>query len=84
MDPFPRDWTRAMSVLPNLMLSFAFQMNFYPIFKGMKDASDKKMSRASFAGLFGCFIFYIIVATCGYIQYGYDDVQANFLLALEK
>lgn len=66
------------------MLAFAFQMNFFPIFKGMKDASDTKMSRASFTGLFGCFLFYILVAFCGYALYGYDEIQANFLLALKK
>ena len=35
IQPFPKDWTQAMSVLPTLMLAFAFQMNFFPIFKGM-------------------------------------------------
>ena len=34
LDPFPRDFGDALAALPNIMLAFAFQMNFFPIFKG--------------------------------------------------
>ena len=34
LDPFPRDWGKAIAALPNIMLALAYQMNFFPIFKG--------------------------------------------------
>lgn len=34
MKPFPHDWSNVATVIPNIMLALAFQMNFFPIFKG--------------------------------------------------
>ncbi len=34
MQPFPEDWLKAATVVPNIMLALAFQMNFFPIYKG--------------------------------------------------
>jgi hypothetical protein len=34
MKPFPSDWMKVATVTPNIMLALAFQMNFFPIFKG--------------------------------------------------
>lgn len=32
--PFGNDALKMMVVIPNLILALAYQMNFYPIFKG--------------------------------------------------
>ena len=72
-----------MAALPNIMLAFAFQMNFFPIFKGLKNSCDEKMSKASFAGIGACCLFYVIVGNAGYAIYG-DRAQANFLTSLDK
>ena len=50
----------------------------------MRNSSDSKMAKASIAGIGMCCIFYIIVGNIGYALSGYDNVQANYLLALEK
>lgn len=34
MEPFPTDWVKVASVIPHIMLALAFQMNFFPIYKG--------------------------------------------------
>jgi hypothetical protein len=34
MKPFPSDWFQVATVIPNIMLALAFQMNFFPIYKG--------------------------------------------------
>lgn len=34
MKPFPSDWFKVATVIPNIMLALSFQMNFFPIFKG--------------------------------------------------
>jgi hypothetical protein len=64
-------------VIPNMMLALAFQVNFFPIFKGkliinlgMKNSNDSKMSAASFLGILSCAIFYIIVGNIGYCLFG--------------
>lgn len=50
MHPFPTDWMKVAAATPNIMLALAFQMNFFPIFKGnflsnlgMKNSNDSKM-----------------------------------------
>ena len=50
----------------------------------MRNSSDSKMSKASITGIGTCCLFYIIVGNIGYALYGYDDVDANFLLSLKK
>lgn len=59
-------------------------MNFYPIFKGMRNSCDDKMKKASLTGTAACCLFYIVVGNIGYALYGYDRVEANFLLALDQ
>ena len=41
-------------------------MNFFPIFKGMKDANDKKMKKAVLVGLTFCLFAYLLVGILGY------------------
>lgn len=78
MEPFPRDWFGAASALANIIFAFDFQMNFFPIFKGLKDASDSKMEKACLVGLICCAIPYLTVGFIGYSLAG-DGSQANFL-----
>ena len=42
------------------------------------------MAKASIVGIGTCCLFYIIVGNIGYALYGYDKVEANFLLSLKK
>jgi amino acid permease len=37
---FPIDWFKAAAAVPNILLALSYQMNFFPIFKGMRKASD--------------------------------------------
>jgi hypothetical protein len=51
MKPFPSDWLKVATVIPNIMLALSFQMNFFPIYKGitfliiqgLKNSNDAKM-----------------------------------------
>ena len=70
-------------VVPNFMLSLGYQMNFFPIFKGMKDARDEKMKKASITGVLACSIFYLLVGNMGYCLFG-NDLKGNFLMAFER
>jgi amino acid permease len=78
MQPFPRDWFGAASAVANIIFAFNFQMNFFPIFKGLKDASDSKMEKACLVGLVGCAVPYLAVGFIGYSMAG-DGSKANFL-----
>jgi amino acid permease len=82
MDAFPSNWLNAISSIPNLILALAFQMNFFPVFKGMRNANDKKFTVATLIGLLACSVSYLLVGILGYhlvhsIEGGI--VQANFL-----
>lgn len=70
LNAFPTDWFHAASVIPNLLLALSYQMNFFPIFKGMKNTSDDKMKKAALAGIGGCGLSYLIVGILGYIVNG--------------
>lgn len=84
MQMFPEDWFAAIAVIPNLLLALSYQMNFFPIFKGMKNGNDKKMVKASLAGIAGCGISYLVVGMLGYSLYGDEKgFSANFLLSIE-
>ena len=63
---FPDNWLLAAATVPNILLAFSYQMNFFPIFKGMKDANDKKMKKAVFVGLSFCLFAYLLVGLLGY------------------
>ena len=78
MDWWPHDWIHAFGVMPNIILAYAFQMNYFPIYKGMKNTNDSKMNWASAAGTLACGIAYCIVGFVGYSLYGMD-AEANFL-----
>lgn len=69
MRAFPEDWLSAASAVPNLLLALSYQMNFFPIFKGMKNVTDKKMSMAAAAGISFCVFSYLLVGVLGY-DYG--------------
>lgn len=49
-----------------IIFALNFHMNFFPIYKGLKDATDRKMEKASIAGLSSTAIIYIIVGLLGY------------------
>jgi amino acid permease len=75
---FPEDWYEAFAVMPNIILAFDYQMNFFPIYKGLRDATDRKMNIASVIGLSSCAASYLLVGLIGYSLSG-QEVQANFL-----
>jgi amino acid permease len=84
MNTFPEDWFGAISSIPNLILALGFQMNFFPVYKGMRKASDRKMSQATLAGILVCSASYLLIGILGYhlvysIESGDGIVQANFL-----
>ena len=81
---FPNDATDAISSIPTVLLAFLYQMNFYPIYKGLSDATDKKMLNASLAGTVSCFCVYSITGLLGYFSYGTGIVSANFLQSLTR
>ncbi len=52
------------------MLALAYQMNFFPIYKGMKNSCDDKMAKASLVGIGTCGFCYLLVGILGYSLYG--------------
>ena len=83
MKTFPDDWFGAIASIPNLILALGFQMNFFPIYKGMRNASDKKYAQATLTGILVCSFSYLLIGILGYhLVYslqGKDEVFANFL-----
>ena len=80
---WPKDALKAVSSIPNILLAFLYQMNFFPIYKGLNGASDKKMLNASLVGTIACFVIYTITGLLGYFSYGLLIETSNFLQALD-
>ena len=59
-------------------------MNFFPIYKGLEGATDKKMLNSSLIGTLSCFAIYSTTGLLGYFSYGKDIQSSNFLMALIK
>lgn len=64
-------------MVPNILLAFLYQMNFFPIYKGMKEGSDKRMTNASWVASLACYFIYMSVAFLGYITYGSISVDPS-------
>lgn len=78
MRAFPADWFKAAAAVPNIILALGYQMNIFPIFKGMKKASDSRMTVAVAVSLALCTMSYLLVGILGYNYVG-NTVGANFL-----
>ena len=78
---FPTNWFKACAAVPNLMLALSYQVNMFPIYKGMKNVTDRKYALASLAGLAFCVFCYLLVGILGY-DYSGSKVEANFLTSL--
>ena len=78
MRTFPDNWLLAFANIPNSILALSYQMNFFPIFKGMKNVNDKRMGQSVFVALLFCMFCYLLVGILGYHYVG-DGIEANFL-----
>lgn len=81
MSMFPDNWFQAAAAVPNVLLALSFQMNLFPIYKGMRNVTDSKMAKATLAGIIFCCISYLVVGIMGYDYVGHK-VSANFLESL--
>jgi amino acid permease len=81
MRMFPEHWLHAAATVPNVLLALSYQMNFFPIFKGMANANDGKMVKAVTVGLVFCLLSYLLVGILAYDYVG-NGITANFLESL--
>ena len=82
MEKLPTDWLKAMAAFPTIFLSLTFQQNFFPIFKGMRKASDRNMLLASVLGILISATAYALFGVLGYNLAG-KDVEGNFLESIQ-
>jgi len=68
--------------MPNIILAYAFQMNFFPVYKGLKNSSDRKMNIVSLISTLVLGISFVIVGFLGYALTG-RDAKANFLNSID-
>ena len=78
MKAFPDNWLLAAATVPNILLALSYQMNFFPIFKGMSGANDAKMIKAVSTGLLFCLFSYLLVGILAYAYVG-PEISPNFL-----
>lgn len=78
MEYFPTDWFKAASVIPNIILAISYQMNFFPVYKGMKNANDKKYTAATLSAVLFVIFAYALVGILGYDLVG-SKISGNFL-----
>ncbi len=75
-----------LSVLPNILFALVWQTNFFSIYKGLKNSSDKRVIMASAGGVGFSTLIYIILGIMGYALFGRDTsyIDANFLLEMNS
>ena len=78
---FPSQWFKAASAVPNIIFALSFQMNLFPVFKGMKNANDSKMKNVTLVSIACCTLSYLLIGILGYYYVG-DTVEVNFLNSL--
>lgn len=66
MNTFPDDWFGAISSIPNLILALGFQMNLFPVFKGMRRVNDSRFAKATLTGILVCSASYLLIGILGY------------------
>lgn len=66
MNMFPDDWFLAAAAVPNILLALSYQMNFFPIYKGMRNVTDAKIAKASLFGSLFCTASYLLIGILGY------------------
>lgn len=66
MNTFPDDWFGAISSIPNLILALGFQMNIFPIYKGMRRVNDSRFGKATLTGILVCSASYLLIGILGY------------------
>ncbi|CAD8171071.1 unnamed protein product [Paramecium pentaurelia] len=76
------NFKNAMSALPTLLLAYNWQFNLFPIFKGMENPTDIKMTYAMFTGYSMASFLYLCVGVLGYATYG-NDIQTNYLKSIK-
>jgi amino acid permease len=78
---FPNHWFKAASAVPNIIFAISFQINLFPVFKGMKNANDSKMKNVTLVSIACCTLSYLLIGILGYYYVG-DTVEVNFLNSL--
>ena len=81
MNMFPEgvtEWFLAAAAVPNILFALSYQMNFFPVFKGMQNATDKRFNRSVFAAITFSAISYLMIGILGYDLYG-NNIEPNFL-----
>lgn len=71
-----------MATIPNIMLAYLYQMNLFPIYKGLTNPSDSKIIKTAFASLFTCFVLYTMIGLFGYATFGNLVNDSNYLEVL--
>jgi len=82
MRMFPNDWFKAAAAVPNVLLALSYQMNFFPVFKGMRVPSDAGMTKAVLIAVIFCTSSYLMLGIMGYDYVG-EIASANFLNYLD-
>lgn len=82
MNAFPTDWFQAFGAVPNVIYALVFMFNFFPIYKGMRKATDHKMKKVSIVSILICSCFYLTIGILGYDLVGNVVINGNFLETL--
>ena len=67
---FPNQWFKAISAVPNIIFALSFQMNLFPVYKGMKNGNDSKIKAATLLGITCCTLSYLVIGILGYYYVG--------------
>jgi len=69
---------KALASVTSVFLAFTFQFNFFPVYKTLRNPTDKRMKGTTSLGLSIVLFIYLSVANCGYLTFGKNG-QDGFL-----
>lgn len=66
--------------LPTILLAYAFQTTYFPVYESLRVKTDKNGIMASVISLVACFSIYVIIAVVAILAFGKDigsDIMTN-------
>jgi len=66
--------------LPTILLAYAFQTTYFPVFESLRVKTDRNGIYASIISLVVCFSIYVMIAVVAILAYGQDigsDIMEN-------
>jgi len=71
----PVEMWKALASVTSVFTAYVFQVNFFSVYKTLRNPSDNRMKNTSALGLGVVLTIYLTVAICGYLSFGKESEE---------